>query len=556
MLNTTAGMASKLVNIVTGFIMRSIFIHTLGAEYAGISSLFTDILTLLSFAELGISSSIAFSLYKPIAEGDHRKISALMQFFKRAYQLVACVILVLGLLMIPFMDFIVPPEKISSGIRQEVSRYLILIFILYVIDSAVSYLFIYKSTLLTAHQQQRKISSIQMIMSFVRVIVESCILLLLNLIIKEHRIYIYIAYLVAGIIITRTTNAIISHCADKRFPYVDYKTKESLTQEEKKQLYKNVGALMIYRICQEINASLDSIVISALYGPLWVGYVSNYRLVTNKTRIVILQFSNALTPSMGNLAVEKDPDYQYTTFKNLQFVFFWIGCFCSVNFIVLLNPFIELWIGKEFVMNLMMPIALTAVIYSNTILDPVSAVRNANGLFVQGKYRPVFMCIINVTLSIALALVLGIKSDEWGVIGVKIATIFAHIATTQWYDPMLIYKHIFKRPVRSYFIKVILQLGLTSAITAVTYCLGGLLFGMGSFSGLIPGVHIAVSFIVKLVLCLTIPNVVIWLIYRRTTEYMYTKNLLTTFADKFRNKLFRRKSSKSAVGKTTDNAEQ
>lgn len=546
MLNTTAGVISKAFNIVTGFVMRSIFIHTLGAEYAGISSLFTDLLTLLSFAELGIASAIGFSLYKPIAEGDTKKISALMQFYKRAYQIVAAAVLLMGLAMIPFMDTLVPAEKINPAIRDDVKKYIILIFVLYVVNSSVSYLQIYKSTLLTAHQENRKVTNIQMIMSVVRVVVEASILLILDLFIKENRTIIFIVYLVAGIIITRTTNIIISRYVDKRFPEVDYNTKESLTKEEKSKLYKNVGAMMIYKICYQINASLDSIIISSFFGPLWVGYVSNYRLASVKVRTVILQFFNSALPSMGNLAVEKDSEYQYKTYKAMQFMAFWICCFCTTCFVVLLNPFIRLWLqSEEFVMNMYMPVAIAAIFYSNTIMNPIGAVRNANGLFMQGKYRPLAMCIINVVTSVLLAILFGKggSNPEAGVIAVKFATLISHCLTMQWFDPMIVYKHVFKKPLSSYFKTFFIYLGVTAASVVATYGLGILLFGNceskseNAYAGIIANTPDIVSFIVKCLLCVIIPNAAVILLFRRTEEYQRFVKVIKAFVGKLKGKI-------------------
>ncbi len=542
LLNSAAGMTARLFNIITGFIMHSIFIATLGIEYAGISSLFTDLLTLLSFAELGISSAIAFSLYKPIAEGDHAKISQLMLFFKRAYQVVACVVVALGAAMMPFMDVLVPPEKIDPAIRQEVTSHIILIFSLYVVNSAVSYLNIYKSTLLTAHQENRRISSIQMVMSLVRVIVEASVLLILSKVITHNRIWIFIVYLVAGIIITWTTNLIISVCADRRYPFVDYRTKERLSREEKKKLYKDVGALMIYKVCQEINTSLDSIVISALFGPLWVGMTYNYRLVTGRMRMIILQFFNAVNPSMGNLAAESDAERQHKTFLTLRFVSFWICCFCSTSFVVLLDPFIELWLGREYIMNIWIPILLTAIFYSHTIIGPVTAVRNANGLFVQGKYRPIFLCLSNVVLSVVLALLLGRggENPEAGVIGIKLATVLSFLLTTCWYDPWLIYRHVFKKPLAPYFVSFVREIIVTVCCGGATYWAGVLLFGQADgsgFAGLLPHTNRFVAFGLRGVLCLVIPNAIVCLLYRNTEEFKKTLSIIQGFSGKLLKKL-------------------
>lgn len=56
-------------------------------QYVGVSGLFTDILSVLSFVELGIGSAITYALYKPLAENDEEKLGKLMHFYKWAYRI-------------------------------------------------------------------------------------------------------------------------------------------------------------------------------------------------------------------------------------------------------------------------------------------------------------------------------------------------------------------------------------------------------------------------------------------------------------------------------------
>ncbi|BDP46006.1 hypothetical protein EfmJHP9_08760 [Enterococcus faecium] len=51
-----------ILRIVIQFVGRSFFIYFLGAKYLGLNGLFTNILSFLSLAELGIGSSIIYSL--------------------------------------------------------------------------------------------------------------------------------------------------------------------------------------------------------------------------------------------------------------------------------------------------------------------------------------------------------------------------------------------------------------------------------------------------------------------------------------------------------------
>ena len=103
---------AQVINIVLSFLSRTVFIRLLGAEYLGVNGLFTNILTMLSFAELGIGNAIIYNLYKPLAENDQEKVKSLMALYEKAYKTIGCAIGLLGLLVMPFMGYIVKARPI------------------------------------------------------------------------------------------------------------------------------------------------------------------------------------------------------------------------------------------------------------------------------------------------------------------------------------------------------------------------------------------------------------------------------------------------------------
>ena len=525
-LNASAGIMAKAFNILSGFIMRTVFIHTIGIAYTGVSSLFTDILTMLSFSELGISTAMTYALYKPVAQGDHKHVAMIMNLYKKAYRIVAAVVLVAGLCVIPFLGVLVPADKIDQSnpmIRDQILSQLTLIYILYVINSAVSYLFIYKSALLTAHQEHRYASRVQMVISLTRVVVECIILFAFS-----QYSFCFILYLIVGIILTRTENVMISRTADKRHPQIQEYADEKLPAEERKKIFKDIRALMIYKFSSTINSSIDSVIISAMFGSIWVAYVSNYRLVTTKLQSLIYQFYYSVTPSVGNLAAESDKEKQYSTFRTLLFISFWLLCFCSTSLVVLLNPFVEIWLGAEYVKSQLLVVVLVASTYLSTVINPITAFRTSNGLFVEGRFRPVGMLVINVILSFVMAFWLGGKyGSEWGIIGVKLATIIASLLTLQWFDPWLVYKHVFKRPVSDYFRLLGCYTLVTAGCAAVTWGIGRLL----------PDFNLYARFIVLCVLCVLIPNGAVVLIFRKTEEFAAVRAIAERFGGKLKRKL-------------------
>ncbi|MBE6754127.1 MAG: hypothetical protein E7559_07255 [Ruminococcaceae bacterium] len=520
-LNTVAGVTAKLVNIAAGLVMRWVFIYTLGEEYLGVKGLFTSVLTMLSFAELGLSGAITYAMYKPVAEGNNQRIAALLNFYKTAYRMVAASVMVLGLALLPFMHIIVPPDKVSP----EIYRQIYLIYILYVANTAISYLLIYKTTLLTAHQEHRYVSRVQTIFSVIRVTVE-CITLF---IFKN-----FIVYLVLGILITRGQNWVTSRYAEKRYPELKEHSDAQLTAEEKKKLLRDVGAKMLYKVSNALMHGCDNVIISAVFGSTMVGYVDNYTMVTKRVNNLVNQFYNSASPSIGNLAAQSDSQRQYSTFRMLHFTAFWVCCFAATSFITLLNPFIGLWLGDSFQLSALFVLVVTFQFYINSMIHPVSAFRDTNGLFVQGRFRPVVMACINIGLSILFALHFRDTDVQMGIIGVKAATSIAQILTMQWFDPMLVFKRVFKVSLLKYYRNWFIFFFLTAGSCALTWYISTFINFGSTF----------LTFGTKMLLCLIIPNTIVVLFYHRTEEF---RQLMATLKRIYKKKRGKKKAAPKAV---------
>ena len=139
--------ASELTLAVLKFVFRRVFVLLLGKEYLGLNGLFTDILSVLSLAELGFGTAVTYSLYRPAATGDTELIKSLMALYRRAYWIIGLIVLAAGLSLTPFLGFFI--KGMPKGIPG-----LSLIYVLNVLNASASYVFAYKSTLLFVHQKK------------------------------------------------------------------------------------------------------------------------------------------------------------------------------------------------------------------------------------------------------------------------------------------------------------------------------------------------------------------------------------------------------------------
>lgn len=430
--NVKSGALVQIVNKIMQFVVRTVFIKMLNSEYLGINGLFTNILTILSFAELGVGTAIVYSMYKPIAEDDKKKINSLMKLYKKSYNYIGIAIFILGLFVLPFLDKIV-------GNVNNVKESLSIIYILFLINSASSYFFSYKKSIIIAHQKQRIIDLFDSIFYIVKSIVE-----VIALIVFKN----FIVYIVIGIIATFTENICISKKADKLYPYLLNKETDNLSKSEKNKIFSNVKSLVIYKFGGIIMNGTDNMLISYLINVNTVGLCSNYTIIINAIKSILSNALNGITASIGNLNATDDKKKKEEVFYLLNFIYYLCFSFCGVVFVVFLNPFINLWLGDEYVLANLISFSLSLSFFVEGIRSTSCTYRITLGLFNKGKLTPYIGAIVNILLSIILG-------KQMGVAGIFFATSIAQIVSYCWIDPYLIYKYEFNKNVFIFYKKLI-----------------------------------------------------------------------------------------------------
>lgn len=260
--NVTTGLVGQVLTLVLSFVVRTVFIQQLGVTYLGVSGLFGNILSILSFAELGFGQAIVFSLYKPIANNNVEKIKSLMYIFRTVYIWMFAVVMVLGLSLTPFLDFFVDDINAVPNLR--------LIYVMYVISSASTYLFAYKNTYLIATQNSYVSTIIGYFFS-----ISLAVFQILVLVFTQN----FIIYLGLQVTSGILQNVVVAWRTNCKYPFLKEKNIKPLSIEEKSQIKKNVKALAIYKIGTLSLNSTDNIIMSKFVGLLSVGLYSNYYLL-------------------------------------------------------------------------------------------------------------------------------------------------------------------------------------------------------------------------------------------------------------------------------------
>lgn len=477
----------QALTILASFFTRKVFVLVFSKEYLGLDGTFSSILTLLSLAELGIGTAITYSLYQPIAEGDKKQIVSLMKLYQKAYWIISIVIMILGTCFMPLLPWLIKDIPNTPHIYT--------IYLFFVLNTSVSYLYVYKQSLIIANQKQYIVSichySLKLLMYFFQAV----------LIWITHN---YFFYLGVQLISTIFENILISYQADKMYPYLKTSKATPLPLVTKKTIIKNTTAMVAHKIGSIIVNGTDNLLISYFVGIMYVGIYSNYLMVINGLTSVYQLLFKSITASIGNLgATEKNSKYAVDVFYRLNFITGWLYGFSMVCLIVLFNSFIEIWIGKNYLFPQYIVIIIAANFYISGMRKSVLTFREAYGLYWYDRYKPMVEALLNFVLSIVLA-------NKWGIAGILIGTFISTISVPFWVEPYVLFKYAFEIPILEYFVRYI-KTTFVVIMEVILTCI---------CVKFLPG-HGMALFLMKILCCIFVPNLFYFYIYRKADEKKY-----------------------------------
>ncbi|MGN0552819.1 MAG: lipopolysaccharide biosynthesis protein [Oscillospiraceae bacterium] len=450
--NISIGTVKQLITLILAFASRTIFVRLLGAEYTGVNGLYGNILTVLSLAELGLGNVLTYSLYKPIKDNDTHKICALIAYFKKLYKYASYTILVLGAAFIPILRFVVKSDLPDDK--------LILYYILYLANTVMSYFAVYKSTIIQADQK----GYIQSIVGTIAMIVQYTAQIVFLLATKS-----FIVYLIIQAVCTLGQNITLSIIADKMYPYLKFNKERNDTLIDRSSLLENLRSVFLYKIAAVLINNTDNILISVMLGTVFVGYYTNYFTLTSFMTTFIGLVVTGIMASLGDLNAEQNKERSYAVFRKLVFLFSIIICFCMTCYLMVVQDFIPIWLGSEYLLDYRIVLAMMFSFYISNIVNPVWMYRETMGLFSHICHTMLAAAALNLILSIILGKIYGMA----GILG---ATGIARLLTIVWYEPKILFEKKFGEPIKKYVYQQLLYL-VVNICSATFSCVVCRMFG-------------------------------------------------------------------------------
>lgn len=481
--NIVSGLISKLCNIIIPFVVRTVMLVYLGAEYVGLNSLFVSVLQVLNLAELGISSAITYCMYKPMAEGDIPTVCAFLNVIKRIYCCIGIFVGVIGIIIIPYLD-----KFVKGNYPSDIS--LVYIYLIHLINTMIGYFFFaYKGTILNASQQNGVISNVNALISFVQGIIQ----ILIIVVFKSYYLYIIIVP-----IFTIFNNIYIHIITKKKFPqYIPY---GNIDEKKVSDLKKRVKGLIVTRMCTTTRNSLDSIFISSFAGLTAVTIYGNYYYIMAAIISILNIVTTSMTASVGNSIATESVEKNYSDMRQFNFIFNWIVGFFSACLLCVYQPFMLLWVGEKMLYPTEMVVVFCVYFYILNIGSIRAVYHDATGLWWEARWRAILETILNVVLNLVLTV-------KYGAFGTVLGTLISLFFVNYLYGTSIVFNKYFnKKGLFRYFIDNGIYF-LATVICSIFSLLGTQLINVNGLIGIF----------LKIGICTVIFNAIYYFIMRKNS---------------------------------------
>lgn len=491
-LNLAGALFGQVLGVAAQFVTRRVFIACLSQTYLGLSGLFSNILSVLSLVELGSGVAMAYSLYKPIADSDTEMIKSLMALYHKIYIAIGVIILAVGFAITPLYPVFM----------QEIPNIpnLTLIYWIYVVNTAISYFYSYKRTLVICDQRRYLYS-----LTHYGMYAFGSLLQIIVLISTQS----FVWYLLCLTISTILENVVITKIADRRYPYLHDKNIARLPNAEIETLKKNISAMLMHKIGGMLVSSTDNIIISRWIGLSVVGIYSNYLLITDALSKITIQFFQAITAGVGDLLVDSDERHVKDVFDRTFFIGSGIYGACYVCMLCGFQPFIRWYAGSNYLLEFHTVVLICFNFYITGMRKAVLAFRDASATYYYDRYKAIVEAAANLFLSVILG-------ARFGIDGVIVGTILSAVLISVWIEPYMLHKYVLRTSVRRYYFTFLRDTVITLVTGWVCY----------KFTGQIRMGHGLGESILRITTALICYAVIFYLLFRNTKEMAGVKKMI------------------------------
>lgn len=448
LLNARVNLFFYFITLALSFFSRKIFLDNLGADFIGLTSSIGSLLGFLNLAELGIGTVVGYSLYKPIFDQNHQKINEIISVFGYFYRWVGLFILFGGIILAGFFPLIYPNTGFDYGI-------IYFAYFSFLFSSLIGYFVNYRQTLLGADQRNYVVTAYFQTAGLIKTLIQMA----LAYYTENYYLWVVVEF-VFGILYA----VILNWKINQVYPWLKTDVRSGKRLRKKyPEISQKVRQIFIHKVGGVVYSQSTPLLIYA-YGSLqMVAYYGNYTLICGKLGSLLGGILGSTAASVGNLIAEGNKQRILNVYWELLAIRFWIAGIFSFALYNLLPPFIELWLGREYVLSADILILVILAFVLGIIRTATDEFKEGYGLF-SDVWAPFVECAISITIAV-------ICGRYWGLGGVLFGGIIGTIVIVYIWHPY----YLFTRGLKSSVMTYVLQFVKNVAALLICYYISSVL---------------------------------------------------------------------------------
>lgn len=404
---------------ILSFIINKYFANYMGIEKLGLMKLFTQIMAYLNLVDMGIASASTYALYEPLYKKNIERISIILNTITSLYNKIFFFILIIGILINPAIPFFIKDNIFSKEIY--------LYWSLYVVNTAITYLFIKYSILFVANQEFLYLRVVQGVSKILYQILQIIVIIKL----QSFLLFIFL------LILDNITQYIFY-----KYHYKKYYSYIIKTCKKDKSIGENLKNLFWHKIAGLAVFNTDLILISKFISLEIVGIYASYQMIEQMILTVLNIILNVLRPMVGKYIVVHNKEEIYNYWKRINILFLLISIVFSYCTYYLINEFVSLWLGDKFILSHITVLLICINLFIRCFRGIIDIFKDGSGFF-DDIHLPIAEAVINFVSSLILVFYLGLN-------GVIIGTILSNILIIYIAKPMLVFKRCFNKNYKEY----------------------------------------------------------------------------------------------------------
>lgn len=414
---------------VLQFFSRRIFLDRLGVEVLGLNSTAYNLLQFLNLAELGVGLAVGYSLYKPLQCGDRRTVAEIMAVQRHFYHRVGFAVVGGAVLLSCFFPWIFSAMSLPLW-------YAYASFGVMLLSALLSYFVNYTQVVLQADQKVYVVTRVTQSVQLVKVSVQMAAVWYLD------NPYLWWAIIegLGGVV----SAWVLDVAVRRRYPYLGRPAKPVAGLLRRySDILRDTKRLFIHRITYYALTQTSPLIIYACVSMAMVAYYGNYMIVVTGLLLLLDAVFNGLQAGVGNLIAEGDRPRILAVFSELMSLRFFVSCVFTAAVVVLLPPFIALWLGSQYLLPDAVLALIAAVFAINSYRQVIDVFKIACGLFAD-IWAAVAEAALNIGLSVAGGLL-------WGLPGILVGVLVSLITIVMVWKPFYVFRSGLRERVRIYW---------------------------------------------------------------------------------------------------------